>query len=61
MTLSEDNTRRSDEPSGSERDALDAIHFHDGTVAAMPTPEAAEDGEWIRADITDCIDQQVWA
>jgi TFIIF-interacting CTD phosphatase-like protein len=42
-----------------DADVLDAIHFCDNRIAVFS--ERAEDGEWIRADIEDCIDQQVWA
>jgi len=46
-------------PSGDKPDVLDAIHFCDNRIAVFS--EQAENGEWIRADIQDCIDQQVWA
>jgi hypothetical protein len=45
-------------PSGDKPDVLDAIHFCDNRIAVFS--EQAEHGEWIRADIEDCIDQQVW-
>jgi len=47
------------QPSGADADVLDAIHFCDNRIAVFS--EQAENGEWIRADIEDCIDQQVWA
>jgi hypothetical protein len=53
------NTPPEGESSGTDADVLDAIHFCDNRIAVFS--DKAEDGEWIRADIEDCIDQQVWA